>query len=294
MRAGRIYKADRTIVEKIAQNSATLTAPTVNPRNDIVCIDATTGTISVIAGAEAASPVDPAITANKLPKARIRWTVGMAQIANSVLDDLRFDAPSLDAIFNYLSATPLPLTHGGTGANSAAGARSNIGAETAGAAAAVQAAAVMDGDAAAGALGGTYPSPSLANVATQANAEAETAGKIIVAEIAKYLPGMAKAWVRFDVSGGTPSIVASYNVTSITDNGLGDFTINFTTAFSSANYVGVITCSGSTTSGSDSNFAASLKGTPPTASAFRFGCYRSNVGDTTDPDTVFAVFYGDR
>ena len=104
MRAGRIYKADRTMVAVAAQNSATLTAPTVNPRNDIVVIDATTGAISVIAGAEAASPVDPAITANKLPKARIRWTVGMAQIANSVLDDLRFDAPSLDANIQYISA----------------------------------------------------------------------------------------------------------------------------------------------------------------------------------------------
>ena len=31
-------------------------------------------------------------------------------------------------------------------------------------------------------------------------------------------------------------MAANYNVTSLTDNGVGDFTVNFTTAFSSINY----------------------------------------------------------
>lgn len=44
-----------------------------------------------------------------------------------------------------------------------------------------------------------------------------------------------RAWVRFNGSG-TPAITASGNVTSITDNGAGDFTINFTTALPDANY----------------------------------------------------------
>lgn len=88
MRAGRLYLADRTIVSVAAQNSAALTAPATNPRNDIVYYDASTGAIGVAAGAEAASPADPTIPANKIPKARIRWTVGMASITNSVIDDL--------------------------------------------------------------------------------------------------------------------------------------------------------------------------------------------------------------
>ena len=132
MRAGRVYKGDRTIVAQAAQNSAALTAPTVNPRNDIVYIDATTGVGGVVVGAEAASPIDPAIPANKLPKARIRWIVGMAQIANSALDDLRFDPPSLDAIVDYLGAVALddvvPVVRGGTGSVTAAAARSALGA----------------------------------------------------------------------------------------------------------------------------------------------------------------------
>ena len=44
-----------------------------------------------------------------------------------------------------------------------------------------------------------------------------------------------RAWVNFNGTG-TVAIRASGNVTSITDNGTGDYTINFTTAMSDANY----------------------------------------------------------
>jgi hypothetical protein len=45
----------------------------------------------------------------------------------------------------------------------------------------------------------------------------------------------AKAWVNFNGTG-TVAIRASYNVSSITDNGTGNYTINFTNAFADANY----------------------------------------------------------
>jgi hypothetical protein len=44
-----------------------------------------------------------------------------------------------------------------------------------------------------------------------------------------------KAWVNFNGTG-TVAIRASYNVSSITDNGAGDYTVNFTTAMPDANY----------------------------------------------------------
>jgi hypothetical protein len=47
--------------------------------------------------------------------------------------------------------------------------------------------------------------------------------------------GLAKAWVNFNGTG-TVAIRASYNVSSITDNGVGDYTVNFTTALADANY----------------------------------------------------------
>jgi hypothetical protein len=51
-----------------------------------------------------------------------------------------------------------------------------------------------------------------------------------------------RAWVNFDGSG-TPAIRASGNVSSITDGGVGVYTINFTTAMPDANYSIVTTCS---------------------------------------------------
>jgi hypothetical protein len=46
---------------------------------------------------------------------------------------------------------------------------------------------------------------------------------------------LCKAWVNFNGTG-TVSIRASYNVSSITDNNVGDYTVNFTTAIVDANY----------------------------------------------------------
>lgn len=55
-----------------------------------------------------------------------------------------------------------------------------------------------------------------------------------------------KAWVNFNGTG-VVAIRAGFNVSSITDNGVGDYTINFTTAMPDANYSAVGT--GSRSSG---------------------------------------------
>jgi hypothetical protein len=49
------------------------------------------------------------------------------------------------------------------------------------------------------------------------------------------MSGAAKAWVNFNGTG-TVAIRASFNVTSITDNGTGDYTVNFTTAMTDVDY----------------------------------------------------------
>tara|TARA_R110000772_G_scaffold4395_2_gene15489 strand:+ start:357 stop:716 length:360 start_codon:yes stop_codon:yes gene_type:complete len=46
---------------------------------------------------------------------------------------------------------------------------------------------------------------------------------------------LAKAWVNFNGTG-TVAIRAAGNVSTITDNGPGDYTVNFTTALVDANY----------------------------------------------------------
>jgi hypothetical protein len=45
---------------------------------------------------------------------------------------------------------------------------------------------------------------------------------------------MAKAWVNY--SGDTMVIRDSYNVSGLTDNGVGDYVVNFTTNMANANY----------------------------------------------------------
>jgi hypothetical protein len=49
----------------------------------------------------------------------------------------------------------------------------------------------------------------------------------------------ARAWVNFNGTG-TVAIRASGNVSSITDNGTGNYTVNFTTAMADANYAATI------------------------------------------------------
>jgi hypothetical protein len=46
---------------------------------------------------------------------------------------------------------------------------------------------------------------------------------------------VCKAWVNFNGTG-VVAIRANYNVSSITDNGVGDYTLNFTSALPDGNY----------------------------------------------------------
>lgn len=53
----------------------------------------------------------------------------------------------------------------------------------------------------------------------------------------------ARAWVNFNGTG-TVAIRASGNVSSITDNGTGDYTVNFTTAMQDADYAAAVQANG--------------------------------------------------
>jgi uncharacterized protein (AIM24 family) len=72
-----------------------------------------------------------------------------------------------------------------------------------------------------------------------------------------------RAWVNFNGTG-TVAIRASGNVTSITDNGTGTYTINFTTAMPDANYSAVLTCNESA-GGSGTGVLARMTGTATTS-----------------------------
>lgn len=65
--------------------------------------------------------------------------------------------------------------------------------------------------------------------ADQAAQEASTAGRAVTSDVQKFHPSAAKVWCKWGV---TTTIDGSYGVSSITDNGPGDWTINFSTNFS--------------------------------------------------------------
>jgi len=90
---------------------------------------------------------------------------------------------------------------------------------------------------------------------------------------ANVIQGSAKAWVNFNGTG-TVAIRASYNVSSITDNGTGNYTINFTNALSDANYSCVGNCNFSTgISWMTSPFNAGTK----TSTALQIGTVSNNA-----------------
>ena len=70
-----------------------------------------------------------------------------------------------------------------------------------------------------------------------------------------------RAWVNFNGTG-TVAIRAAGNVASITDNGTGDYTVNFTTALPDANY-SAVGCAG----GSDAAFGDRQLSTYPVSSS---------------------------
>jgi len=76
-------------------------------------------------------------------------------------------------------------------------------------------------------------------IATQAQIETGTATNVVVTPGRQHYHNSAcKAWVRWTTGG---AIDAGYNVSSITDSGTGDWSINFTNAFSSGAYSGCLT-----------------------------------------------------
>ena len=99
-----------------------------------------------------------------------------------------------------------------------------------------------------------------------------------------------RAWVNFNGTG-TVAIRASGNVSSITDNGTGDYTVNFTTAMPDANYA--IKANIGYFVGSNSSTIVTINtdtGAVPTTTAFRLRCYADNSG-TGDSNYVMCSIF---
>jgi len=137
----------------------------------------------------------------------------------------------------------------------------------------------------------TWQTPSSGlSAASQAQMETATSNAVAATPgTTQYHPGVAKAWVMFNGTG-TVAIRASYNVSSITDNGTGDYTVNFTTAFSSANY-GVSGCAQEVSNNPTTVSISSAAN--PTASACRINV-QDDVSGLVDSAYVSVTFFGDQ
>lgn len=99
---------------------------------------------------------------------------------------------------------------------------------------------------------------------------------------------LSRAWVNFNGTGAV-SIRASGNVSSITDNGVGDYTVNFSTAMPDANYAATSIGPSIGNSGGAFQVAQNTAATP-TASAYRLNV-QSVGGTMTDNAFVSLAFF---
>jgi hypothetical protein len=104
--------------------------------------------------------------------------------------------------------------------------------------------------------------------------------------------GSAKAWVNFNGTG-TVAIRASYNVSSITDNGTGLYTVNFSSALSSSIYcVASSSTVGTTTSyASVTPFYSASTYMAPTSSSFVVNAHSPVTGTAEDGQTTMLTVF---
>lgn len=104
----------------------------------------------------------------------------------------------------------------------------------------------------------------------------------------QFHPSACKCWAYVTVSGGTPSLDASYNVTSITDTSAGNVTITIANDFSSANYCAV---ANAVTVGGTSNVATVKTG--QAAGSLVVRTYAGATGTDTDNINLAVAMFGD-
>ena len=75
----------------------------------------------------------------------------------------------------------------------------------------------------------------MAGTITATTIQNDTSSPPTFRNISVEIGTLCRAWVNFNGTG-TVAIRASFNVSSITDNGTGDYTVNFTNAMPDANY----------------------------------------------------------
>jgi len=127
-------------------------------------------------------------------------------------------------------------------------------------------------------LAGTLAVTGVHTVGT--NAVATSEGGAVTHNITQ---GLAKAWLQH--AGSTP--LDSFNISGLTDNATGNFTLAFSNAMGNALYAGTF---GGASAG---NFVTAYNDGQFTASGFNMTCFGYNGASLADPDHATGIIAGD-
>lgn len=131
----------------------------------------------------------------------------------------------------------------------------------------------------------TMASDSNTALATQQSIKA-----YVDTEVAGLEQNLVKAWLSINTVG-TLTVLDSYNISSVIDDGTGLFTVNFSTAFANANYaMGAVTRQPASNQATAINIRA---GTLPTTSSTSLAVKRDNGADI-DVERATIMFIGDQ
>jgi hypothetical protein len=148
-------------------------------------------------------------------------------------------------------------------------------------------------------IGGSSPSITFSDSTTQASAGLPLTGGTLsgaltvptlnapsgVLATQNGMTGIAKAWVNFQGGNGNTAgvIIGSFNVSSITVNGTGYYTVNFATSMTNTTYAVVSTTGGAGSRGDIVNAFCDNNGTgvSPTTSSFAITVFNSTAANPT-------------
>ena len=100
----------------------------------------------------------------------------------------------------------------------------------------------------------------------------------------------AKAWVNFDGTG-TPATTYSFGVSSLDDNGTGNYDVNYTNTFSNSRYGAMITVSDKP--GSHNDNVGVIVSNSMAAGSLRLYTYRSSNASQNDLPIITQASHGD-
>lgn len=141
--------------------------------------------------------------------------------------------------------------------------------------------------------GGAYPNVGVA--AVQSDQETATSTiKFVSPGTQQYHPSACKAWVTAGVTG---NILASYNITSLTDTGTGDIAVTINVDFSSATYAVAMAVQRINSTAAEANERiGTIKTASLAAGSFSMDCWdtTTTTNMVKDPTTWHAVCFGDQ